>query len=113
MKAIDITTVVETTRHIHFIFGVKADSAGEINFSIPSRVVSIKKPPAGHIIMEITIIENPKKELINISPAGAAINDNSVPKSISLVGRTFPAEEILQISKVPTLRIKPKYIKSR
>jgi len=109
MNNIGMAIVIRTQRHIHILCGVKEEFGEQIkiNECIPSFMISENISPEGEI-SNIVITKNPKKEMVNLSPTNWTINNNSTPKSISLAGKRFPAEEIISIKKIPVKLVRPR-----
>lgn len=99
-----VATVIETPKRSHYLVGVSARCATEVNNTIPHRVITMDNNDG-----KITVIENPKGEYLSFGPGEG--NDEISSKTINLVGVSFPKEVFLNVCVVPYESIEPTYIK--
>lgn len=86
---------------IYVLIGVEVRCATELDRTIPLELICINQ-------RKMTVVQNPKKEMLSLGPAGALDNEYS-PKSINLVGVHFSAESIVSVETVDYITIEPTY----
>ena len=95
------TTVIETPERIHYLIGVGAKCATEINNTIPLMIITIDKSGIP------TVIKNPRREYLTLSPGEGIVEFSA--KTISLAGFSYPKEVFTKVSIVKGNFIEPTY----